>query len=72
MNTTPEKKKKKKKKKKRRKRKKGTCCLTDFAVLANHRVKINKSEKIDKYLELAGEQKKKAVEYESDGDAKCN
>ena len=36
-----------------------TCNLADFTVPGEYRVKINVSEKIDKYLHLAREQKKK-------------
>ena len=32
-----------------------TCRLVDFAVPADHRVKIKENEKRDKYLDLAGE-----------------
>ena len=34
------------------------CHLVDFAILADHRVKIKESEKIDKYLDLARELRK--------------
>ena len=44
-----------KKKKKEKKRKKRTCKIVDFAVPANHRVKLKESEKKDKYLNLARE-----------------
>ena len=54
---------KKKKKKKKRKR---ICRIVDFAVLADHRVKLRESEKNDKYLDFARELKKN-VEHESDG-----
>ena len=37
----------------------------DFAVLADHRVKLKESEKKDKYLDLTWELKK-IVEHESD------
>ena len=47
------KKKKKKKRKRKRKRKKRTSRIDDFAVPADHRVKLKESEKRDKYLELA-------------------
>ena len=47
----------KKKKKKERKRKKRTCRIGDFAVQADNRVKLKESEKRDKYLDLAREQK---------------
>ena len=39
-------------------KKKRTCQLVDFAVPADHRVKLKESEKIDKYLDLARELKK--------------
>ena len=39
--------------------KKRTCRIVDFAVPADHRVKLKESEKIDKYLDLARELKKK-------------
>ena len=42
----------------------------DFAVPAEHRVKLKKGEKKDKYLDLARELKK-TVELESDGDINC-
>ena len=38
--------------------KKRTCRIVVFAVPADHRVKLNESEKKDKYLELARELKK--------------
>ena len=38
--------------------KKETCKIVDFAVLADHRIKLNKSEKKDKYLDLAKKLKK--------------
>ena len=49
----------------------GTCWTVDFAVLAEHRVKLKESEKKDKYLALARELKK-TVEHESDGYTNCN
>ena len=36
-------------------KKKGTCPLVDVAVLADHKEKIHKNEKIDKYLDLTWE-----------------
>ena len=39
-------------------RKKRTCRIVNFAVLANHRVKLKVCEKRDKYLDLARELKK--------------
>ena len=38
--------------------KKRTCHPVDFAVPADHRVKMKESEKIDKYLDLAREPRK--------------
>ena len=40
------------------KKKKRTCKLVDFAVPADHRVKMKENEKVDKYLEVARELKK--------------
>ena len=45
-------------KKKRKKKKKRTCKIVDFAVLADHRIKLKESSKKDKYLNLARELKK--------------
>ena len=39
-------------------KKKRTCQIVDFAVPADHRVKLKESEKNDKYLDLARELKK--------------
>ena len=39
-------------------KKKRTCKIVDFAVPANHRVKLKECEKKDKYLDLARELKK--------------
>ena len=39
--------------------KKRTCKIVDFAVPADHRIKLKESEKKDKYLDLAREWKKK-------------
>ena len=39
-------------------KKKRTCRIVDFAVLADHRVKLKECEKRDKYLDLARELKK--------------
>ena len=52
------KKKKKKKKKRKEEKKKGTCIMVDFAVPADHRVKLKENEKRVKYLDLARELKK--------------
>ena len=47
-----------KKKKKKKKKKKRTCKIVDFAVPADHRIKLKECEKKDKYLDLARELKK--------------
>ena len=39
-------------------KKKRTCKIVDFAVPADHRVKLKESEKKDKYLDLTRELKK--------------
>ena len=44
---------KKKKKKEKKKRKKRTCKIVDFAVPADHRIKLRECEKKDKYLDFA-------------------
>ena len=46
------------------------CRIVDFAVLADHSVKLKEIEKRDKYLDLAREQK--AMELEGDSDTNCN
>ena len=47
--------------------------MVHFAVPADHRLKIKKSEKRDKYLDLARELKKNnTMEDEDDGDTDCN
>ena len=43
----------------------------DFAIPADHRVKLKESEKRDKYVDLARELKK-TMEHESDGDTYSN
>ena len=40
------------------KKKKKICKIVDFAVLADHRINLNESEKKDKYLDLVRELKK--------------
>ena len=49
---------------------KRTCRIVDFAVLADHRVKLKESEKRDKYLDLARKLKKYGTK--SDGDTNRN
>ena len=41
-----------------KKKKKRTCKIVDFAVPADHRIKLKEYEKKDKYLDLARELKK--------------
>ena len=43
----------------------------DFAVSANHRVKLKEGEKREKYLDLARELEKK-MQHESDSDTNSN
>ena len=50
--------------------KKKTFKVVEFAVLADHRVKLKESEKKDKYLDHAKELKK--LEHESDVCTNCN
>ena len=45
-------------KKKKKKKEKKTCKIVDFAVPADHRIKLKECEKKDKYLDLARELKK--------------
>ena len=52
-------------------KKKITCRIVEFAVPADHRIKLKEKEKRDKYLDLARELKK-TMEDESDGDTNCN
>ena len=52
-------------------KKKRTCKIVDFAVSADHRIKLKESEKRDKYLDLARELKK-TVEHAGDNYTNCN
>ena len=54
-----------------KKKKKKSCDIVNFAVLADHRVKLKESEKKDKYKDIAGELKK-TMSHESDDDINCN
>ena len=58
---------KKKKKKKREK----ICKIVDFAVPADHRIKLKECEKKDKYIDLARELKK-TMEHEGDNYTNCD
>ena len=51
--------------------KRRTCQIVDFAVPADHRVKLKESKKKDNYLDLTRELKK-TVEHESDSYTNCN
>ena len=53
-------------------KKKRACRIADFAVSADHKVKLKESEKKDKYLDLARELKRKTMEHESDGVTNSN
>ena len=53
-----------------KKTKKRTCRIVDFAVPADHRVKLKESEQRDKYLDLAKVLKK--LSNEGDGDTSCS
>ena len=45
--------------------------IFDFAVPADHRIKLKECEKMDKYLDLARELKK-TMEHEGDNCTNCN
>ena len=51
--------------------KKRTCKIVDFAVPADHRIKLKECEKKDKYIDLARELKK-TVEHADDNYTNCN
>ena len=53
------------------KNKKNICKIVDFAVLADHRIKLRECEKRDKYLDLARELKKN-MEHEGDNYTNCD
>ena len=57
--------------KKTKKKKKRTCKIVDFAVVADHRIKLKECEKKDKYLDLARELKK-TMEHAGDNYTNCN
>ena len=52
-------------------KKERTCQLVDFAVPADHRVKLKENEKMDKYLDLARELKK-LWNMKSESDTNCS
>ena len=60
-----------KKKKKKKIKKKRICRKVEFAVPADHRVKLKESEKRYKSRDLSRELKK-TMKHESDGDTQCN
>ena len=56
-------------------KKKSTCWLVDFAVPADHKVKLKENEKRDNYQDLGGELKKmkqKSMVHEGNGGINCN
>ena len=57
--------------KKKKEKRKTTCRIVDFAVLANHRVKLKENDEKYKYLDLAREIKK-TVEHKSNVYINCN
>ena len=59
------------KKKKKEKKKKRVCKIVDFAVPANHRIKLKEYEKKDKYHDLARELKN-FVEHSGDNYTNCD
>ena len=52
-------------------KKKRTCKIVDFAVPADHRIKLKECKKKDKYLDLARELKK-TMEHAGDNYTNCN
>ena len=52
-------------------KKKRTCRIVEFAVPADHRIKLKECEKKDKYLDLARELKK-TKEHEGDNYTNCD
>ena len=52
-------------------KKKRTCKIVDFAIPADHRIKLKECEKKDKYLDLARELKK-SMELAGDNNTNCN
>ena len=57
--------------KKKKKREERTCKIVDFAVPADHRIKLKECEKRDKYLDLARELKK-TMEHACGNYINCN
>ena len=52
-------------------KKKITCKIVDFAVPADHKIKLKECVKEDKYLDLARELKK-TIEHEDDNHTNCD
>ena len=52
-------------------KRKKICKIVDFAVPADHRIKLKECEKRDKYLDLARELKK-TMEHEGDNYTNCD
>ena len=55
-----------------KKKRKKICKIVVFTVPADHRIKLKECEKIDKYLDLARELKKKTTEHEGDIYTNCD
>ena len=55
----------------KKKKKKKICKSVDFAVPADHRIKLKERQKRDEYLDLARELKK-TMEYERDNYTNCD
>ena len=55
----------------KKKKKKKICKIVDFAVPADHRIKLKECEKKDKYLDLARDLKK-TMEHEGDNYTNCD
>ena len=55
----------------KKKKRKKICKIVDFAVPADHRLKLKECEKRDKYIDLARELKK-TMEHEGDNNTNCD
>ena len=56
----------------KKKKKKRIFKIVDFAVSADHRIKLKECEKKNEYLDLARVLKKKTMEHEGDDYTNCN
>ena len=55
-----------------KKKKKRICKIVDFAVPADHWIKLKECEKKDKYIDVARERKKQTMEHEVDNYTNCD